>query len=684
MEWFLGVCDELPSRTAFRVIPRALVSEGCWTIPSEWGEVFPDDGKAFGLPDQLNGFSDGDMIQFTRVKNQRYDPQGKAHDRWMVETSERPLRILDFRGSSIDFARKTLVELGISDLGKDESRVLVALDGDRCVQIEMRPPDGLSERWMALETGLDNLPCYEFDSRALDGVSVEGAKYSVPHSTIGRQVGEVDWRSDWEVLEQGLKKLRAFSTKISHTPITLADVKRLIAVIRQANLEPKWQEEISSLFERWATASVAVTENFAMLEEMVGVLEDLEPVQAMREEEQQKFRDDLKTSLKPVIREELKREQEDLVVRNEALREEIDGLSAELEQLNVAQAVASERAQKLRDEVAEALGGLSRGMEGVPEEAELSRLVRNLSRRLSGIDGSLDPQPSSTPPWSRPCLGGESSQIHWDQLEDALTKSAAIGGFPPETLILADVLSRAGEVVCLPTKVAVPFLSAYARVLAGGSLAVQSLDASIMGVDDLWRSPNNFRPSTLAWAWKRAVAIPERFHVVLLEGVHRTPVDFWLPHLVDVLRSEVRPPNLLVFCSMGDNLVFPDRVWRGMVEEISAIKVDRRATNETRAAIAMGRQSIPASFVDPMSATPPPLSEILEAIQSRFQSDVGEPFWGEAAYVRRYLAARALGDQAHAKEILPESANSMKEILKRGASMIGSLLGVPAGIGDLE
>jgi hypothetical protein len=127
-------------------------------------------------------------------------------------------------------------------------------------------------------------------------------------------------------------------------------------------------------------------------------------------------------------------------------------------------------------------------------------------------------------------------------------------------LMLIDVAARSGELVFLPERQATGLLGCYVNVISGGDLVHQVLDPSILSADDLWQQPVTSRPTAFGRAWSAASHDPRRFRVVLLEGLHRTPVDLWLPTLLSLLRDIRRPPNLLVFASIGTTIIDKNRV----------------------------------------------------------------------------------------------------------------------------
>jgi hypothetical protein len=151
-------------------------------------------------------------------------------------------------------------------------------------------------------------------------------------------------------------------------------------------------------------------------------------------------------------------------------------------------------------------------------------------------------------------------------------------------------------------------------------------------LDDLWRQPGGVKPTAFAAAWAAARLDPGRYRVVLLDGLQRTPMDLWLPSLIDVLLTPARPRNLLTFASLGARAIDPARVWHGM--DASVIPLLPTAASGLSADLLAGVLGSGGAVTcfDAGSAATPDRAELL-AFADEYQ---GEP---EPISLRRVIGA---------------------------------------------
>ena len=187
----------------------------------------------------------------------------------------------------------------------------------------------------------------------------------------------------------------------------------------------------------------------------------------------------------------------------------------------------------------------------------ISRVVKTLQGEgypVSTIDGA--------PPRSRLSrIDRTSPSVAWKALNEKLSAAATNFGFKPDDVVTIDLLARAGQVVLFPSAKVDDVLECYASIVSQGAYLVQSLDPSVIGYDDLWRSPAGDKPTPLSRAWSACIRDKSTFQLVHVEGIERTPLDLWIEPFIRTLSSSGRPENLLIFMSIGGRPIATDRAY---------------------------------------------------------------------------------------------------------------------------
>ena len=180
-----------------------------------------------------------------------------------------------------------------------------------------------------------------------------------------------------------------------------------------------------------------------------------------------------------------------------------------------------------------------------------------------------------------PILGLRAPRGDWETINAAFEAAATRHGYDAEDVLLADVGARAGNIVVLPEEQSA-FAEAYSEAIAGGNLTRHVLDPSVLNVEDLWTRPGSGQSTAFSKAWTAARFDPSNFFVVLLDGLHRTPLDLWMPSLIDVLDSSLRPSNLLVLATLGPSFIKDEsRIWKRL--DRSVVAVDPALTTDSTA-----------------------------------------------------------------------------------------------------
>jgi hypothetical protein len=209
----------------------------------------------------------------------------------------------------------------------------------------------------------------------------------------------------------------------------------------------------------------------------------------------------------------------------------------------------AERAlERLKAALCSFIGGLRKEVEmsWANDAGEIGIFAGRIERLLAEEGMPIAPiVPSSIPPWWKTSRS-DALPIHSSAMHDRLVQEAANHGVLVDDLALLDGFARAGELVLLLGDQAELHLRAYARVVAGGEIRSHALDPGVIGLDDLWRVPNNSRPTAFALAWHHARTNPQDIVLVCLRDFDAAPFRMWLASLQAVLASDERPRNLLV------------------------------------------------------------------------------------------------------------------------------------------
>ncbi len=518
-----------------QVVPYAVARDGAWRPVENWIERLPTRGRVFAPTKPP--FAVGELFAFETVAN----AGGGGLDRFRLGDTWEVDQILDYTMSDLEDARRAVVEVGVADLHPGTTHVVVALAGDRCVRLAMMPEGTADNRSLARIEGLEELAVHAFDSRSIAGAMVRGRHLTLP-DTVGRRIGTVDWRRDADFLEAALRRLRRIDGA-GDAP-TRAQVGQVVSWLTKAGLSAGLAADLGAMRDRLVASAERISLGTAAAQEIARAIAALPPIAERLDVEIATRRDEI---LATVLSEAEALVRADVASRTAEATAALQTKAAELATLErgIGEAQAAlretqERHQALHEAVSDALVGLGEALEGAPG-SKAAALARRLGERLKDPELAERLVADPRPPWTRVRARGIST-MPWDRVADALARTARRRGFASEALFAADVAARAGELVVLPDDVAGAFVRCYADVVAGGAFARLVLDPSTISLDDLWRLPPAGVPTAMAQAWTRSQLDPRTYRIVLLDGLHRTPFDLWLPSFLDVLAAPDRPP----------------------------------------------------------------------------------------------------------------------------------------------
>ncbi len=591
-----------------RIVPLAQATEGCWRAYGNWTNALPTEGRVFAP--RLNSFREGDPLIFSIEPNQRID---SGPDRY-VAVDPRPVsEVLDFRSVEPEEARRSLIERGVHSLIPASDSIVAALKDGTCVRVKMERHPTLGH-WVANIDGLETLTAFVFDARLFEGDRIGGRWIAVPGITVGAPAGVFNWCRDSDFLEIVLKRLRK-ATPQADISLTRGQVSQLMTYLVRAELLPTVGTELNSFHERLQSFAPNLAHDVQLIDKLIDAICALRPIETQLALRREEIEADLRRGLEDRLLQELAEQMEPLSAERDRLAAEVSELSARLdrERGKVQEAIADAEGarQAVRDELSMVLSQLA----DAPTSTEdtVSTLAARIGTRLKEPAQDFGILAAPGAPWTKPDFNQK--PFHdWTTFSQTLRTSSLRGGYDFTDLMLIDVAARSGELVVLPEDRAGGVIGCYADAIGGGDAVHHILDPTILSVDDLWRQPSNCRPTAFARAWSAASYDSRRFRLVLLEGLNRTPVDLWVPTMVDLLKDPRRPSNLLVFASIGPSLLDKDRLWRAMDQSVVALApIPNAGLTPHLLARASGREPSTSCF-DAASVPSPKADDILEVL----------------------------------------------------------------------
>lgn len=548
----LGRCS-IAQPTYCRFDPILICTESGWEPVSDSSSMFPDAGKVFGIEHAVFNHGIGGYWSFTTETNAKYEV-GRYGDRLLARGLKPAVQMIDFSSVTLDDARRELLENGLPSSRARPGEAVVRLPGDVCVKTTMSY-DTSTGLLRARFTRPDDLAVLQCHPDVAAGASVEGIRYVIPGREPYEVVDYVDWSTDSEFLERTLKHIkrvvRTEGRPNEFVKLGIDAIGRLAMYLNRlgppagtrdplhrmrARLEgflPKFQASVDDL-----DAIVELLEAYRPVEFRISI--DVETRKAELDTE-------LRTRLEPLVRAEIEAEHENALSDIRAIRREVEEAEAKRHDLASRLEITEEELTTLRRALRDELAIVHDALADAPAESlsGANEIARRLAERLSKTSMDLNIVPPATPPWGR--TGSKSvTPIVQGELRERMEAEARHAGISTTDLLTLDALLRAGELVVLIEPHDRILLDTYADVVSGGRIRKCVVDASIIGLDDLWRQPGSGSPTPLARAWTAARAHPDETLVIVLEYLDAAPLSFWLPLLVTELGSPDRPSNLLV------------------------------------------------------------------------------------------------------------------------------------------
>lgn len=532
-------------------------SGGYWVISDSYKQDLPPNGTAFAYDFSLGWLKRDQLVAFKVQPNSQV--KGDSYDQFVVDLGAMPVRqIIDYRKGGFEFARYQCLEAGLEINVIDSEEVIIAISDEECLVVHLAI-DPVTNRYVSPS---GTVAVCSFNPAIFNSDRINGRLYEVPDNTVGEALRDLPWKFDQDLLSDLLDLLR----KNDSNGLSKNKRDELVSIFTRAkNIANEstdfaylasWLPTFCRRIDTYVDAPIRIAET----------LTQIEPVKQQLEETRCEIENGLRAELEPEVRSQLEDSHRKLKQALEDARLQLKLVSDEL-------LSKQEEAECLEETIAllgeELLGQIRRinsvlGVEHDLSEKDFEQLLNSLRSVLGDHAKYLTPRYTQISPWSLAQVASSSERINFSQLPDRLNKVAPEAGILAESMCLFDVGARSGALVIVPQAQAEVMVPAYARAVSRGDFVRVALGPSVLQLDDLWVHPAKEQPTGFAYAWLEAESNPDQVQLVWLDGLHRSPMDLWLPSMIGVLNNEKRPSNLLVVASLEHNQLDHDRVWKAL------------------------------------------------------------------------------------------------------------------------
>ncbi len=500
-------------------------------------------------------------------------------------------KVLDYSFISIDQVRKKIFFDGIylEDEKGDISRVFyIYLQENIIIQFNFRL-NIENEKWYAdypigqsesnnfvesflLEDGLNNTSIFQFrNNKYLLGNAFSNLK----------PLGLIDWSADYAFHEKALNYLSKIS-KENMDDFQLPSVSKIkdITSFLQANdIFPDTsigylnkEQYLARIIEN-TTHTNFIFKAYKTLYEKLLKTSNYEKFIKEQVELSVKERSDV------ILREKV----EEVEKKHKELLDNLEKQISEKERENELLSLINEDLKKNKKALEISVSDLKTLMSKfINEVGKISSSERHVIEKLNhflterGVLQNKSLLPSILPPWS--CVETKTDVkviVESDTIE-LFRQLASTYGYDDRNVIVFDRLIRTGHLILLINQDAHIFIEHYSRLICGGRISHIALDASYIGVDDLWRNPGTNLNTGFAYAWNNAINNPEHYYVVHLTGTVEVNYVGFFKQLDEVLSYSQRPKNLLVLASLNTDVTILDdrqqQLLKNLIQFITPLK----------------------------------------------------------------------------------------------------------------
>ena len=556
-ELYLGFSDRdyLPGQGS-RIKTVAKLVDGSWKASSTFEDELPPKGSAFAIDPSLSWLQKDQLITFRVKPNHQIVRDG--YDQYIVEQGAQPARpIIDYRTGGFELTRYHCIEVGFNEIDLIRNDVIIAIANDKCLCVTLTL-DQTINRYVS-RTGLGTAKIFALNSAIFTSDLIDGRLYEVPDQTVGEKLTEMPWKMDSDLLKDLLKLLQ----KNSQEGPSKKERESLSGIFNRAKSLAYQLPDIEHL-EEWLPYFCDRMD--AYLDAPVRIAETLiqiDPIKQQIEDIRINAESNLRNELEPLVRTQLEESYQELKEAVKAGHIELQALKDELHHKKTEKYTLEESYTSLQRELVTQIHRLNRtlGVVNNVSKQDFDELIKCLQTALGDYSMQLSPRLAQNPPWSL-VQSSSSDCIRFDQLPDRLNKVALEAGITGSSMQLLDVGIRSGALVILPQAHAETMVPAYARAVSRGDFVRVPLGPSVLQLDDIWVHPAKEQTTGFALAWLEAEMNSDQIQLVWLDGLHRTPMDLWIPSLIGAINIDKRPSNFLIIASLENNLLDSNRVWK--------------------------------------------------------------------------------------------------------------------------
>lgn len=547
---YFGICDEYPKRPVARIACQAKAVNGAWHKQDLSNEL-PPVGKVFSP--SLPWIQQRQSVAVIAKLNPREVDEG--YDQLIVEQAFPLRQILDFRQIGMEAARRRLIEEGLVRISPFSNELIVAFSDTQCAVVKMvlHPEGG------RFVTAPGTVALYQFNAAVFDGVDFDGIYFEVPGITVGELQDETTWLLDQDLLEKLLKGLKKFDAEGP----TRAERERIIALVIRAQKMATENTDWAYLQDWLKGFLPQLSANIETPAYIADSLMETAPIRNALEQKQQQAFEQIRSEIEPQVRAAVETNLEYLTAKKQKLNSDIQHQQEVQKKLSLQAYSTQQLIDQLKTQLTKEIDTLNHTLGEMEDQNTpvLQKLLNRLHHVLGEEANLLAPIDQSIPPWSRIQTANKAQKIPVEDLIKRFKAESRGVGVTSEDFRYFDIALRSGALVVLPQQAAETMIPGYAKVVTGGDFVREPLGPGVLSLNDLWAQPATGGRTGLASAWSSALLTPERFHLVWLDGLNRTPMDLWLPSLVGVIRNMHRPMNLLMVASVDAGMLDEKRIW---------------------------------------------------------------------------------------------------------------------------
>ncbi len=397
-------------------------------------------------------------------------------------------------------------------------------------------------------------------------------------------LGFIDWSADYSFYE----KVMVYLSKISNERFsefqlpTVNEVKSLTSLLQANEIFPDTSDGYLNI-KQYRDRIISNTTHTDFLIKTYKVLFE----KLLTTSEYEKYISEQVSSIveqrkEAILKEELAVAREHYQIQLDNLQKNIEEKEKKLEELKN----LTDKLQNDQNQLETSIYDLRSLINNFMKEAvDLSFNERQVIEKLNQLitkQNILDGRsllPCILPPWSYVQSKQEVKVISEMDVEDIFRNLASTYGYENRNVIVFDRLIRTGNFVLLINQYAHQFIEQYSRLICGGRISHIALDASYIGIDDLWRNPATHLNTGFAYAWNNALNNPDHYYVINLTGITEVAYLSFFEQLKQVMTSALRPKNLLIVSSISIDISTLESKSQQMLKDITKFLVPLKFNN---------------------------------------------------------------------------------------------------------